>query len=63
MPYGIVLKDEHRTSNIERKTNIQYQTFNGYFCGNRVKYGDCALNAPLNTVAFLTKYRNDPIYF
>jgi hypothetical protein len=36
MPYGVVLKDEHRTSNIERptsnkKTNIQYLTFNDYF--------------------------------
>jgi hypothetical protein len=33
MPYGVVLKDERRTSNIERptsnkKTNIQYRTFN-----------------------------------
>ena len=37
MPYGIGLKDERPTSNIERptsneKTNIQYQTFNTYFC-------------------------------
>ena len=37
MPYGVVLKDERRTSNIERptsneKTNIQYRTFNSYFC-------------------------------
>ncbi len=36
MPYGVVLKDEHRTSNIERptsnkKTNIQYRKFNDYF--------------------------------
>jgi len=36
MPYGVVLKDERRTSNIERptsnkKTNIQYRTFNDYF--------------------------------
>jgi hypothetical protein len=36
MPYGVVLKDERRTSNIERptsneKTNIEYRTFNGYF--------------------------------
>ncbi len=33
MPYGVVLKDERPTSNIERptsnkKTNIQYRTFN-----------------------------------
>ena len=37
MPYGVVLKDERRTSNIERptsneKTNTQYRTFNSYFC-------------------------------
>ncbi len=37
MSYGGVLKDERRTSNIERptsneKTNIQYRTFNDYFC-------------------------------
>jgi hypothetical protein len=37
MPYGGVLKDERPTSNIERptsneRTNIQYRTFNGYFC-------------------------------
>jgi len=36
MPYGVVLKDERPTSNIERptsneKTDIQYQTFNDYF--------------------------------
>jgi hypothetical protein len=36
MPYGVVLKDERPTSNIERptsneKTNIQYRTFNDYF--------------------------------
>jgi hypothetical protein len=30
MPYGGVLKDERPTSN--EKTNIQHQTFNGYFC-------------------------------
>jgi hypothetical protein len=28
MPYGVDLKDERRTSNIELKTNIQYRTFN-----------------------------------
>jgi hypothetical protein len=33
MPYGVVLEDERRTSNIERptsneKTNIHYRTFN-----------------------------------
>jgi len=37
MPYGVGLKDERPTSNIERltlneKTNIQYRKFNGYFC-------------------------------
>jgi hypothetical protein len=37
MPYGVVLKDERRTSNIERptsnkKTNTQYRTSIGYFC-------------------------------
>jgi hypothetical protein len=36
MPYGVVLKDERRTSNIERptsneNTNTQYRTFNSYF--------------------------------
>ena len=36
MPYGVVSTDERRTSNIERptsnkKTNIQYRTFNDYF--------------------------------
>ncbi len=36
MPYGVVLEDERRTSNIERptsneKTNIQYRIFNDYF--------------------------------
>jgi hypothetical protein len=36
MPYGLSLKDERPTSNIERptsneKTNIKYRTFNGYF--------------------------------
>ncbi len=36
MPYGVVLKDERRTSNIERptsnkKTNVQYRTFSDYF--------------------------------
>ena len=37
MPYGVVLKDERPTSNIERptsneKTNTQYRTLNDYFC-------------------------------
>ncbi len=37
MPYGVILKDERPTSNIERptsneKTNIQSKTFNDYFC-------------------------------
>ena len=37
IPYVVVLKDEHRTSNIERptsneKTKTQYRTFNSYFC-------------------------------
>ncbi len=37
MPYRVVLKDERRTSNIERptsneKTNTQYTTFNSYSC-------------------------------
>jgi len=36
MPYGVVLKDERPTSNIERptsneKTNIKYGTFKDYF--------------------------------
>jgi len=37
MQYWALLKDERPTSNIERptsnkKTNIQYRTFNAYFC-------------------------------